>query len=69
MRSKVTQDLETIQLDSAWLDELKGEFELPYMHALKAFLREEKDKHKVIYPKGQEYFAALKKYSEKLNLK
>ena len=53
------QDSANIQLDPGWLDELKGEFELPYMQALRQFLRQEKAKHKVIYPKGQEYFAAL----------
>ena len=53
------QDSANIQLDPGWLDELKGEFDLPYMQALRQFLRQEKDKHKVIYPKGQEYFAAL----------
>jgi uracil-DNA glycosylase len=59
MGGKVIQDSTNIQLDPGWLDALKGEFELPYMQALRQFLRREKDNQKVIYPKGQEYFAAL----------
>ena len=35
------------------------EFTKPYMVELKKFLQHEYAKHKVIYPKGDEYFAAL----------
>ncbi|MCZ6501081.1 MAG: uracil-DNA glycosylase [Gammaproteobacteria bacterium] len=48
-----------IQLDSSWLKELEPEFQLPYMQSLKTFLSMEKQNRKVIYPRGQEYFAAL----------
>ena len=48
-----------IQLDPSWLNELASEFEQPYMRSLREFLVQEKQKRKVIYPRGQEYFAAL----------
>ena len=48
-----------IQLDSSWLKELERQFQLPYMQSLKTFLSREKQNRKVIYPRGQEYFAAL----------
>ena len=48
-----------IQLDPSWLNELAPEFGQPYMQSLREFLVQEKQKRKVIYPKGQEYFAAL----------
>ena len=48
-----------IQLDPSWLNELALEFEQPYMQSLREFLVQEKQKRKVIYPRGQEYFAAL----------
>ena len=55
----MTEEAANIQLHASWLDELKPEFELPYMRGLREFLRKAKDSHKVIYPKGQEYFSAL----------
>ena len=48
-----------IQLHPSWLNELASEFDQPYMQALREFLFKEKEKRKIIYPKGQEYFAAL----------
>lgn len=42
-----------------WKSHLQTEFELPYMQALKAFLREEKDKGKTIYPHSSNWFHAL----------
>ncbi len=48
-----------VQLDPSWLNELVSEFDQPYMRSLRDFLAEEKQKRTVIYPKGQEYFAAL----------
>lgn len=48
-----------IQLHPSWLKPLKVEFQQPYMQSLRQFLRKEKDSHKVIYPRGQEYFEAL----------
>lgn len=48
-----------IQLESSWLERLAGEFEQPYMQQLRGFLRQQKDQGKVIYPKGNEMFAAF----------
>ena len=48
-----------IQLDPSWLNVLEPEFQLPYMQSLKTFLAREKQNRRVIYPRGQEYFAAL----------
>ena len=48
-----------VQLAPSWLNELASEFDQPYMRSLRDFLAEEKQKRTVIYPKGQEYFAAL----------
>ncbi len=48
-----------VQLAPSWLNELASEFDQPYMRSLRDFLVEEKQKRTVIYPKGQEYFAAL----------
>jgi uracil-DNA glycosylase len=47
-----------VQLEPSWLAALQSEFAKPYMQNLRAFLREEVKK-KIIYPKPQEYFAAL----------
>ncbi|WP_409523414.1 uracil-DNA glycosylase [Nitrincola sp. MINF-07-Sa-05] len=43
----------------SWKAELEGEFSQPYMLALKTFLRQEKDQHKVIFPPSGEWFHAL----------
>jgi uracil-DNA glycosylase len=48
-----------IQLEASWLERLREEFGLPYMRELKAFLRSEKAHGKVIYPRGDEIFAAF----------
>ncbi|AJA10710.1 Uracil-DNA glycosylase [Sphingopyxis fribergensis] len=42
-----------------WLARVGGEFEQPYMAALKAFLGAERDKGKAIYPRARDWFAAL----------
>lgn len=47
------------QLEASWLAQLKDEFDQPYMTELRAFLRQEKDQRKTIYPKGSEFFAAF----------
>jgi uracil-DNA glycosylase len=49
----------TIALEPGWLEILRGEFDQPYMRALRDFLVGEKSRGKVIYPKGSEFFAAL----------
>lgn len=48
-----------IKLDESWRAPLTGEFERPYMQALRRFLEEEKALGKRIFPKGSEYFRAL----------
>jgi uracil-DNA glycosylase len=48
-----------IHLEAGWLAHLQEEFDQPYMQSLRAFLRTEKDSGKIIYPKGNEFFAAL----------
>jgi uracil-DNA glycosylase len=48
-----------IQLEASWLEVLKAEFEKPYMVTLRQFLLAEKQRGKVIYPRGSEYFNAL----------
>ncbi|MES3039139.1 MAG: hypothetical protein V4736_14625, partial [Bdellovibrionota bacterium] len=47
------------RLDSASGNESDSEFKKDYMLKLKAFLKSEYDKKKIIYPKPSEYFAAL----------
>ncbi len=49
----------SVRLDPSWLKELAPEFEAPYMQSLRSFLVSEKQRGKVIYPKGREFFAAL----------
>ena len=48
-----------IQLEASWLERLREQFSLPYMRDLKTFLRSEKMAGKVIYPRGDEIFAAF----------
>jgi uracil-DNA glycosylase len=52
MRDRVT-------LDPSWREPLRGEFDAPYMAALKSFLLAEKAAGKAIYPKGSQWFRAL----------
>jgi len=42
-----------------WAPYLSAEFDAPYMQALKSFLRQEKDQHKIIYPHSDHWFHAL----------
>ncbi|MCZ4245756.1 uracil-DNA glycosylase [Pedobacter punctiformis] len=46
-------------LEPGWLAVLNQEFEKDYMIKLKAFLQDEKQKGKIIYPKGADIFNAL----------
>jgi len=48
-----------IKLEASWLAHLESEFSQDYMLSLKQFLLEEKEKGKVIYPRGDEVFNAL----------
>ncbi len=50
---------ERIRLTESWKLRLEGEFSKPYMGSLRDFLRREIQGQKTIYPKPQEYFAAL----------
>ena len=53
------QGYREIQLEPGWLEQLKSEFDLPYMVSLRDFLVAEKAAGKIIYPAGTEYFKAL----------
>ena len=48
-----------IRLEDGWKAALEGEFSSEYMQALKAFLLNEKEAGKRIFPRGSEYFRAL----------
>ncbi|WP_425419093.1 uracil-DNA glycosylase [Oricola indica] len=48
-----------VKLHESWLTPLQGEFDSPYMTALKQFLVEEKQAGKHIFPPGGEWFHAL----------
>ena len=48
-----------IKMEAGWKGHLLEEFDLPYMAALKEFLRREVSGKKKIYPKGSEYFNAF----------
>lgn len=50
-----------MRLDNApsWQAALDAEFDLPYMQALKQFLRAKKDANKIIYPHSSNWFHAL----------
>ncbi|THF53608.1 uracil-DNA glycosylase [Allorhizobium terrae] len=49
----------TPQLDESWKAVVGGEFDQPYMQSLKAFLLDQKQAGKHIFPKGSQYFRAL----------
>ncbi len=49
----------TPKLEKSWLQYLQPEFEKDYMKGLRKFLLTRKQANKVIFPKGEEYFAAL----------
>lgn len=51
--------LKNIALEASWKAALAPQFRAPYMAALKAFLIQEKQAGKTIYPKGSAYFRAL----------
>lgn len=48
-----------LQLETSWKNHLEPEFAKEYMQKLKGFLQTEREKKKIIYPKGSEYFSAL----------
>ncbi|HEY6527081.1 MAG TPA: uracil-DNA glycosylase [Cellvibrionaceae bacterium] len=49
----------TIELEPSWLAHLEAEFNAPYMQALRAFLKQEKQQGQVVYPPGPLMFNAL----------
>ena len=48
-----------VRLDASWKKALQAEFESAYMRKLRAFLVAQRQARRVIYPKGNEIFAAL----------
>ena len=48
-----------VKLHQSWLTPLQPEFDAPYMAELRAFLLHEREAGKQIYPKANEWFAAL----------
>lgn len=52
-------DLPEVKLEESWLKRLRPEFEADYMKSLREFLRAELKKGKKIFPRGDQYFAAL----------
>lgn len=53
-------DIKTeIKLENSWKSRLQSEFETERMQKLKAFLTQEYKAGKKIYPRGEEYFAAM----------
>jgi uracil-DNA glycosylase len=53
------ESMAEVKLHQSWLEPLQGEFESPYMQALRQFLVAEKQAGKRIFPKGNEWFRAL----------
>jgi uracil-DNA glycosylase len=48
-----------IKIDRSWKIKIESEFQKDYMKQLKSFLKDQYDSQKKIYPKGDQYFAAL----------
>ncbi len=48
-----------VKLEESWRKRLQPEFEADYMKSLREFLRAELQKGKRIFPRGDQYFAAL----------
>ncbi|MRI34503.1 uracil-DNA glycosylase [Endozoicomonas sp. OPT23] len=48
-----------VRLEPSWKSHLQEEFNKEYMQNLRAFLLNEREAGKVIYPKGSEYFRAM----------
>lgn len=55
----MSETTDRIQLETSWKERLLPEFDKEYMQNLRTFLRGEREKRKVIYPRGAEYFAAM----------
>ncbi|MFN8847695.1 MAG: uracil-DNA glycosylase [Bdellovibrionales bacterium] len=48
-----------LKLENSWKIKLEPQFQMEYMKKLKTFLQSRKKERAVIYPKGEDYFAAL----------
>lgn len=48
-----------VKLAPSWLEVLSGEFDKPYMKALRTFLEKEKAAGEIIFPRGDEIFNAM----------
>ena len=55
----MTKNSPAIKIDPSWLKVMGDEFELPYMQALKGFLKAEKQAGKVIFPACKDWFNAF----------
>jgi uracil-DNA glycosylase len=56
----ITENIaENIRMEASWKKRLAPEFTKPYMQSLRAFLKNEIDSGKIIYPKPAEWFAAF----------
>ena len=51
--------MSSANLDPSWKSQLEGALSAPYMNQLRSFLQEQLHKKRAIFPKPQEYFAAL----------
>ncbi|HEY1095614.1 MAG TPA: uracil-DNA glycosylase [Alphaproteobacteria bacterium] len=57
--AKVDNDATSVKLDPEWMERIGSEFDLPYMHNLRDFLKQQKTLGKIVYPRGTEIFNAL----------
>src|SRR4051812_15005237 len=48
-----------VKLEESWKTALRDEFNKSYMQDLKSFLKKQYTSGKIIYPKGNEFFAAM----------
>ncbi|HEY8386628.1 MAG TPA: uracil-DNA glycosylase [Porticoccaceae bacterium] len=55
----MTSTSPSVKLEPGWLGVLGEQFEQPYMHELKAFLQQQKQQGRVIYPPGSLWFNAF----------
>lgn len=48
-----------LKLENSWKQRVESEFQKDYMQKLKSFLKTQYESRKTIFPKGEQYFAAL----------
>lgn len=51
--------LDNVKFEASWKAMIQGEFELPYMESLQAFLQAQHQSGTIIYPQPHQYFKAL----------